>query len=75
MFRSRFVLPRVAGLGVNGVFAAEPISNLIGGLACYITMRCTVMRELEHRESMQRGQAKKNNFGFFRKTVDNSGKV
>ena len=53
------VLPRVAGLGVNGVFAAEPISNLIGGLACYITMRCTVMRELEHRESMQRGQAKK----------------
>ena len=53
------VLPRVAGLGVNGVFAAEPISNLIGGLACYITMRCTVMRELEHRESMQRGQVKK----------------
>ena len=53
------VLPRVAGLGVNGVFAAEPISNLIGGLACYITMRCTVMRELEHRESMQRGQTKK----------------
>lgn len=53
------VLPRVAGLGVNGVFAAEPISNLIGGLACYITMRCTVMRELEHRESMQRRQTKK----------------
>ena len=53
------VLPRVAGLGVNGVFAAEPISNLIGGLACYITMRCTVMRELEHRESVQRGQVKK----------------
>ncbi|MFQ9126725.1 MAG: hypothetical protein ACLR4Z_07990 [Butyricicoccaceae bacterium] len=45
--------------GVSGVFAAEPISNLIGGLACYITMRCTVMRELEHRESMQRGQVKK----------------
>lgn len=53
------VLPRVAGIGVNGVFAAEPISNLIGGLACYITMRCTVMRELEHRENMQRGQTKK----------------
>lgn len=53
------VLPRVAGIGVNGVFAAEPISNLIGGLACYITMRCTVMRELEHRESMQRRQTKK----------------
>ena len=53
------VLPRVAGIGVNGVFAAEPISNLIGGLACYITMRCTVMRELEHRESMQCRQTKK----------------
>ena len=40
------LLPRVAGLGVRGVFLAEPISNLIGGLACYLTMRCTVMPEL-----------------------------
>ena len=39
-------LPHIAGLGVNGVFLAEPISNLIGGLACYITMRRTVMPEL-----------------------------
>lgn len=42
-----FLLPHVAGLGVNGVFLAEPISNLVGGLACYITMRCTVMKELD----------------------------
>lgn len=41
-----FLLPHIAGLGVNGVFLAEPISNIIGGLACYITMRCTVMKEL-----------------------------
>lgn len=34
------------GLGVNGVFLAEPISNVIGGLACYITMRMAVYRKL-----------------------------
>lgn len=33
-------LPHVAGLGVNGVFLAEPISNFIGGTACFITMLC-----------------------------------
>lgn len=35
------------GLGVNGVFLAEPISNAIGGLACFITMWMTVYRKLE----------------------------
>ena len=40
-----FLLPRL-GLGVNGVFLAEPISNAIGGLACYITMRRTVYRDI-----------------------------
>ena len=39
------LLPRL-GLGVHGVFLAEPISNVIGGLACYITMRLTVYRKL-----------------------------
>ena len=34
------------GLGVNGVFMAEPISNAIGGLLCYITMMLTVYRRL-----------------------------
>ena len=32
------ILPRLWGLGTTGVFLAEPISNVIGGLACYITM-------------------------------------
>jgi len=36
----------VLGFGVNGVFLAEPISNVIGGLACYVTMRMTVYRKL-----------------------------
>lgn len=44
------LLPHLGGLGVNGVFLAEPISNLIGGLACYITMRLTVMPELSEME-------------------------
>lgn len=34
------------GLGVNGVFLAEPISNAIGGLACFLTMWFSVYRKL-----------------------------
>ena len=33
-------------LGVYGVFAAEPISNVIGGLASFTTMMLTVYRRL-----------------------------
>lgn len=40
------LLPRI-GFGVNGVFLAEPISNVIGGTACFLTMRLTVYRNLE----------------------------
>ena len=40
-----FILPMI-GFGVNGVFLAEPISNAIGGLASYITMRRTIYRTL-----------------------------
>ena len=39
------ILP-MAGLGVKGVFLAEPISNAVGGLACYLTMRMTVYKKL-----------------------------
>ena len=35
-------LPTVADLGVDGVFLAEPISNLLGGVACFTTMIATV---------------------------------
>ena len=41
-----FLLPRL-GFGVLGVFLAEPISNVVGGLACYITMRLTVYKRIE----------------------------
>ena len=43
------VLPMI-GFGVKGVFMAEPISNVVGGLACYLTMRMTIYKKLE-RES------------------------
>lgn len=36
-----------AGFGVKGVFMAEPISNVIGGIACYLTMRMTIYKKLE----------------------------
>ena len=33
-------------IGVYGVFLAEPVSNFIGGAACFLTMYCTVYRKL-----------------------------
>ena len=40
------ILPKLFGLGVNGIFMAEPVSNFIGGLACFGTMFMTVWPEL-----------------------------
>ena len=39
------LFPRL-GFGVDGVFMAEPVSNLLGGLACFITMYLTVYRRM-----------------------------
>ena len=39
------ILPHL-GLGVHGVFWAEPISNLLGGMASFLTMYFTVYRKL-----------------------------
>lgn len=39
------MLPRM-GFGVNGVFMAEPISNVIGGAACFLTMYFSLYRKL-----------------------------
>ena len=38
-----------AGLGADGVFLAEPISNVVGGLACILTMYFVVYRPLGQR--------------------------
>lgn len=40
------LLPRLWNLGVDGVYLAEPISNAVGGIACFTTMMCVVWREL-----------------------------
>ena len=37
------ILPRI-GFGADGVYMAEPISNVLGGLACFIAMYFTVYR-------------------------------
>ena len=42
-------LPRL-GFGVDGVFLAEPISNAIGGLACFLTMYFVVYKRLGREE-------------------------
>lgn len=44
-----FLLPRM-GFGVYGVFAAEPVSNFIGGAACFLTMMATIWPELTRKE-------------------------
>ncbi len=41
-----FLLPYVGKLGANGVFIAEPISNFLGGSACFLAMLLMVFPEL-----------------------------
>lgn len=45
-----FLLPHLFGLGTDGVFMAEPVSNFVGGTACFTTMMLTVWRELGRAE-------------------------
>ena len=44
-------LPMIGNLGVWGVFLAEPVSNVVGGLASFITMIITVWRKLDVQDS------------------------
>lgn len=41
-----YILPGWFGLGTDGVFLSEPISNVIGGGACTVIMLLTVYRKL-----------------------------
>lgn len=41
------LLPMFGNLGTNGVFWAEPVSNVIGGTACFATMMITVWPTLK----------------------------
>ena len=46
-----FLLPLLPGMGVNGVFWSEPISDLLGGGACFLTMYFTVYKTLGRDET------------------------
>ena len=41
-----YILPYAFHMGTDGVFMAEPVSNVIGGSMCFITMLFTVLPEL-----------------------------
>ena len=41
------LLPPLWGMDASGVFASEPVSNVVGGMACYLTMLLVVRPELQ----------------------------
>ena len=45
-----YLLPYAMNMGTEGVFLAEPVSNVIGGSACFLTMLFTVLPELKRME-------------------------
>ena len=45
-----YLMPYAMHMGTAGVFLAEPMSNIIGGSLCFITMLCTVLPELKRME-------------------------
>ena len=45
-----YFLPYGLHMGTDGVFMAEPVSNVIGGSLCCITMLCTILPELSRME-------------------------
>lgn len=45
-----YFLPYGLHMGTNGVFMAEPVSNVIGGSSCFITMLVTILPELKRME-------------------------
>ncbi len=45
-----YLLPYAFHMGTAGVFAAEPVSNVLGGMACFITMLLVVLPELNGRK-------------------------
>ena len=49
------VLLPVLGLGTGGVFMAEPISHLIGGLASLLTMYFVVYRPMAQMKDLNSG--------------------
>lgn len=46
-----YLMPYALHMGTSGVFLAEPVSNVIGGSLCFITMLCTILPELKRMET------------------------
>ena len=46
-----YIFPYAMHMGSNGVFMAEPVSNVIGGSLCFIVMLLTVLPELKRMKS------------------------
>ena len=46
-----YIFPYIFHMGTNGVFMAEPVSNVIGGSLCFIVMLLTVLPELKQMNS------------------------
>ena len=45
-----YLMPYALHMGTDGVFWAEPVSNVIGGGLCFVVMLCTVLPELKKME-------------------------
>ena len=45
-----YLFPCVSTWGPNGVFMAEPVSNVIGGSLCFFTMLLMILPELKRME-------------------------
>jgi len=48
-----YILPYAFKMGTMGVFLAEPISNVVGGLACFTTMLIVVNKTFKEEEKAQ----------------------
>lgn len=54
------LLPLIGNLGTDGVFLAEPVSNVIGGTASFVTMLITVWPTLKVSDKMSENRIKTN---------------
>ena len=46
-----YIMPLYLHMGTDGVFLAEPVSNVIGGTLCFVTMLVMIMPELKRMEN------------------------
>ena len=46
-----YIMPLYLHMGTDGVFLAEPVSNVVGGTLCFVTMLVTIMPELKRMEN------------------------